>query len=436
VGFAPLPQAPAPSEKKVSPAASGPSPGNKKGSTKLVLGSVVGLVLLVVVGVTIRRALIPLEDSPLYSPCLSQKVSDLENLAAPKQVPCADGTLAVRLDKGAIVMVLKGVAGTGMAEKVSEIVARVLPNLPAPSMVRSLPIRQVLKLDFRGQPDPVQRARLALKTYQDAEQLVEAYELLGGHRFARWSLSQGRLEVENRLGPDGPEIVLQLFPGDGSPSAQADIDRGVAGPEVPWDGPLNQRTDASYLVALRKSMMAQGWWYDDAEAFMSAAASDGVERTSAAAVALTVLTEWLRTSDQWDGRIRHSIWSSCFVPRMNVFASNSPRQRFDELAGAKEIDPLANPPDYHNPDEEIAVEGRTFNASIGSTTHTYCAIAMGDPLIDRSEETSANRVIRRAPQGARDVAVRLIKSPKFLAALGEELVKSRSQLLKPGPPEL
>jgi len=378
----------------------------------------------------------PADKAALYSPCLRQSLSALAELAGNKQVPCGEASLTVRRDGTTTVLVLKAAQSAGMAAKAPELVSSVLPNLPAPAMARSIEIRQVMKLDLRAQPDLPRRTRRALEIYREAEVAFEGYERMGGHRFARWLLDEGRLETENELLPEGPAIVLQFFPGEGPPGALTDAERGLYGPDAVWAGPWERPGEPGYLLELRKAMMAQGWWYDDAEAFMTAAAVDGVERTSAAGAALRVIGEWLRTSDQWDARTRHTIWADCFSPRMNATTGGVARERLDQLAGATNIEPFAEPPDYHNPEEQITVEGKTFNASIGSPAHAYCAVAMGDPLIDTPQETSANRVLRRAQAGPRAIAERLIKSPKFLAAIGEELQKARAQLLKPGAPEL
>jgi len=403
----------------------------------LVGGALVVVLLVVIVGASAKSRAGPLEDSPLYAPCLKQSIARLPPLGGSQELPCGDAKLVVRPEGTSLVIGFTGVPGNGMAARAPELVASVFPNLPpAPSMARTLETRQVLRLDLRGIADSAQRTRVALKTYADAEKYLEAYQLMHGHRFARWLLDEGRFEVENKLTPEGPAVILQFFPGEGPPGALTDADRGLNTPEVPWAAPWNPPADPSYLSELRKAMMAEGWWYDDAEAFMNAAAVDGIERTSAAAGALRLIAEWLRTSDQWDARTRHSVWTDCFAPRINGSASGVARERFDQLAGAKDVEPFANPPDYHNPDEQITVEGFTFNASIGSATHAYCAIAMGDPLIDVPQETPTNKVLRRGAPGARSVAERLIKSPKFLAAIGEELTRARAQLLRPGAPEL
>jgi GYF domain 2 len=424
---------------KLPPASAlAPPPGEAKrtGPPRVLLigGALVVVLLLVIVGASAKSRSGPLEQSALYAPCLKESVARLTPSAG--DVPCGEAKLSVQKEGTSLVIGLSGVAGNGMAAKTPELLAGILPNLPAPNMSRSLEIRQVMKLDLRGVSDTAQRTRVALKTYVDAEKYLEAYKLMGGHRFARWLIEDGRLEVENKLLPEGPRFTIQFFPGEGAPGALTDADRGLNTPEVPWAAPWNPPSDPAYLVELRKAMMAQGWWYDDAEAFMNAAAVDGIERTSSAAAALRLIAEWLRTSDQWDAKTRHSIWTDCFSPRINGSASGVARERFDQLAGAKDIEPFANPPDYHNADEQITVEGFTFNAAIGSATHAYCAIAMGDPLIDVPQENATNKILRRGPPGARSVAERLIKSPKFLAAIGEELVKARAQLLKPGAPEL
>jgi hypothetical protein len=424
---------------KLPPASTlAPPPGDatRKGPPRVLLigGALVVVLLLVIVGASAKSRTGPLEQTALYVPCIKDSLARLSPNG--QELGCGEAKLNAHQEGASLVVGLTGVAGNGMAAKTPELVASVLPNLPAPNMSRSLEIRQVMRLDLRGIADSAQRTRVALKTYADAEKYLEAYELMRGHRFARWLFEEGRLEAENKLLPEGPQLVLQFFPGQGPPGALTDADRGLNTPEVPWTAPWNPPSDPGYLVELRKVMMAHGWWYDDAEAFMSAAAVDGVERTSAAASALRLIAEWLRSSDQWDAKTRHSVWTDCFAPRINGSASGVSRERFDQLAGAKDIEPFANPPDYHNSDEQITVEGFTFNAAIGSATHAYCAIAMGDPLIDVPQENATNKVLRRGAPGARSVAERLIKSPKFLAAIGEELVKARAGLLKPGAPEL
>ena len=411
----------------------------RSGPPRVVLigGALVVVLLLVIVAASAKSRGGPVEESALYSPCIKQTIVHVSDVAGKQELVCGEAKLMTRTEGTSLVVGLAGAAGNGMAARTPELVASVQPNLPkTPSMARTLEVRQVMRLDLRGIADSAQRTRAALKTYADAEKYLEAYQLMGGHRFARWLLDEGRLEVENKLLPEGPEVVLQFFPGEGAPGALTDADRGLNTPEVSWTAPWTPQTDPPYLTELRKVLMADGWWYDDAEAFLNAAAVDGIEKTSAAASAIRLIAQWLRTSDQWDPRTRHSVWTDCFAPRINGSASGVARERFDQLAGAKDVEPFANPPDYHNPDEQITVEGFTFNASIGSATHAYCAIAMGDPLIDVPQETAANRVLRRGPPGARSVAERLIKSPKFLAAIGEELTKARAQLLKPGAPEL
>jgi hypothetical protein len=442
-GYPPAPRAASPTmdtqvgvRKAEADAAGPPAETPRKGPPRLALvgGVLVVVLLLVIVGASAKSRSHPLEESGLYAPCLGQSIARLREGGG---LPCDKMKLTVKTQGSSIVVALEGIDATGVAGREPELVASVLPNLPkTPTMSRSLDVRQVMRLDLRGVSDTAQRTRVALKTYVDAEAYLESYELMRGHRFARWLLDDGRFEVENKPTPDGPKVVFQFFPGEGSPGALTDADRGLNTPEVPWAAPWNPPSDPAYLTELRKAMMADGWWYDDAEAFMNAAAVDGIERTSAAAAALGLIAHWLRTSDQWDPRIRHSVWTDCFSPRINGSASIISRERFDQLAGVKDIEPFANPPDYHNADEQITVEGFTFNASIGSATHAYCAIAMGDPLIDVAQETPANKVLRRGQPGARNVAERLIRSPKFLAAIGEELTKARAQLLRPGAPEL
>ncbi len=149
-----------------------------------------------------------------------------------------------------------------------------------------------------------------------------------------------------------------------------------------------------------------------------------------------MIGEWLQRSDQWEPRAKHVVWSQCCAPRMNGWTGSPSRELFDWIAGARDAEPLANPLEPRGADDTIASEGRLFNAAIGSALHAYCSVASAEAFIDAGEESPANRMIRRAPAGTRPLAERLLKSRKFLASLGDELVKSRSQLLVSGPPLL
>ncbi len=375
-------------------------------------------------------------EAPLYVPCLASSLPDLASGPHPKNGPCAGGTLSVQRDDKNLSLSLKGLPVRGLAGRMPELAASLLPNLPDPTFSRLLPGRRVLRLDLRGAPDDAGRTMAAIRAYHDAELRVESYEAMGGHRLARWELHGARIDVEDAVTPDGAAVVVRYFEGE-SKTEQPGGSGAELGTPASWKGPWKTRGDPPYVVDLRTSLLAMGWWYDDADALLSAALAAGVEPGPDTARALRVVGEWLRTSGQWDVSTRAAIYSECITKRLSSSGSGATRQRYDQLAGVwADARVLAEPPSYAGREEEAAAYGRVFTASIGSAAHAYCAIAMADPLVDAPEESPQNRVLRRAEDPARVLALELLKSAKFLAAVGSELVRVRSSLLEPGAPDL
>ncbi len=443
-GPTPAPSAPAPAPHPQAPAAPAPAPTAPSATQRRVVAAVI-FVLAVGGGIFVTRLVLSRREAQtpdegiktwLFAPCLGQSLPELK--PGSKAVPCAGASLAVATDASGTTLKLLGAPAEGMAAKTPELVSRILPNLPAPPVSRALPMRQLLRLDLRAAaPDAAHRALTAINTYQSAELLVEGYELMGGHRFARWQLKEGRVDADNEVTPDGPQIVVRFFPGQDAPSPLKDAEQGLEGPDSSWLGKWKPHVDPPELVELRKTIMKQGWWYDDAEAFLNAGEIAGLPRTLETVAGLTVVAQWLRTSDQWEVHTRSMVWNECFARRLGTTAANSSRQRYDEIAGMwKDAASFVQPPASRGGDDAVAAEGRAFNAAIGSTTHAHCALAMAEKILSAAADAPENRVLREATGSAGDVARQLIRSSRFLAALSSELVIARTRLLKPGPPSL
>jgi hypothetical protein len=379
----------------------------------------------------------------LFVPCFGAPLPDLSSMPAGRDGQCDEaGTLTLKNEGGAITMTLKGLEVQRLAIRTPELVARVLPNLPEPTLSRALPARQLLRMDLRGVLDPSRRLQSAIKTYRDAEMLAEGYESMGGHRFARWMLEEGMLDAENRVTPDGPAVVVRLHPKGEAAPPDAEGSEASDGRDAPWKGAWEVPADPPDVVRLRKAMMAEGFWFDDAGALMNAAAEGGFDRTAETADALAVFAHWARTSDGWATRTRTTIWNDC-LSRITLAAvsstqagaapSGSSHQRYEELAGvgpdaAIFAELLA---DKH-PQGDVAFFGRAFNASIGSPLHMFCVTQAGQRMLQSPDDSPENRVVQQAPDATRSIVERLIASPQFATAVGAEFVRARTQLLQSG----
>ncbi len=443
--YLPVPQ-PAP-----MPTAVGHLPPNR---SRLLVGAVfvVGLVVGIFVAqrfVALRRAEAERRAAQdreanrarqvLYVPCFASLLPELSSVSAGKDVPCAGGTLSLQVDAtGSVSLALKGLPADAMASKLPDLVARVMPNLPMPAVSRTLPMRALRRLDLRGQPDADHQTFAAFKAYHDAELLVEGYEAMGGHRFARWTPTEGRIDAENYVEGSTAEVLVRFFPGQTAPSPLADAEEGHNGADVTWkSGPVSTRNDPDYLVDLRRTMLKQGWWFDDADAFMAAAVTAGPAPDKGTAAAVGAVAAWIRSSDSWSPANRFAIWNGCFPTRLNETPAGS-RARYDEFAGVwKDAQVFVDRPEYKTPQEEVAVYARVYAASIGSPVHAFCTLESGRDILGRTQgDTPESHALIIAPLEARQLAQSLIGEPRFSAALGRELVKVRSALLKPGPPDL
>lgn len=350
-------------------------------------GALAALVLLLAAGCSRSPAKVDASDAPgdpLYVRCAGKLAVHVTD-AGVQRLPCEGGELEVGLlganaQKDVVLSYTpRGNAGLGAAN-LRTFVQTVFPNLGAPSLTRAAPCRHVVPLSVDRTASPATQLATAATIYNVAERLVRQYERAGGSRYAEWNVNGMLLTAQSMVQGDDlggkPYAMLTLHvAGTAVPS-----DRPV-GNDVPWAStPTCVRSDSPHLAALRTRLLARGWWFDDADAFMDAAKAVGQPDSPETAQHVAVVAALVRQAQDWGAPGQLTVSDSCLAPKV-MGAGKGLFAPFDTLSGVdKDFGAVIAPRarrladgTFASPDE-VELEVRRFKALIGTPEHARCAL--------------------------------------------------------------
>jgi hypothetical protein len=219
--------------------------------------------------------------------------------------------------------------------------------------------------------------------YKTANGIVQSYERMGGSRYAEWRLPNGVVSVENFTndvkGDEGPSAIFNMVVGDANALGEADKRTGT---DVPWnDKAICERNDAPYLATLRTKLLADGWWFNDAEAFMEAAKAVGhADNADTADEVFYVARMLSATKDNWDEVQRAITARDCLAPAIKV-ASKGVAAPYDTVSSIEKgfnwiIAPAAPSGDgalFVDP-AGAALEVHRFDSMVHTPVHAKCVL--------------------------------------------------------------
>jgi hypothetical protein len=435
----------------VAPAAVHPKPSSALGDVSrgaVFAGAiVVAVALLSLVGYQLfaahRRAQAEArrKADPLYIPCVGKLTSELLaslGAGASQNFRCGAGTMSAGVIGGKLLITYHDTTRPGLpaAATVKSYVTAVLPNLRNPSKSAAFPCRHVMQLDLATQDSADGKLALAAGFYKTAEGVVETIEKWGGHRYATWMVSGGTTVVAENAPGDGDPVAITITTG---PASEAPPNLS----DAPWDDSATcPRKDSPQLATLRSKMMADGWWFDDAAAFMEAAnAAGGHDDTDTADEMYLVARMLTATRDNWDEIQRAIVARKCMAPAIKG-AAKGLSAPFDTASGIDEgFNWVIAPPAPEGEgalfvDESGAArETKRFDAMVHTAIHAKCVL---DYVREVQHAGNAVQVLGfdrfwrddKVPAATWKRAWAIASQPRFVRALFSALARARASLVE------
>lgn len=378
---------------------------------------------------------------PLYVPCLNKLVSELASADASdgmRDIPCAGGRLSVTSKESDEVTFFFGDASKAPAASlVRRRVAAVLPNLGPPARSAAYPCRHVIAGTETEGTSPEDKLVRGLLAYRMAAGIVADVEKMGGNRWATWSVPGAEVQVEGSpVAAEGFPIVLRVRRSPRPPPDTLE--------DAPWNDESICRSNESPSAAdLRHRMMADGWWQDDAKAFLAAARAIGAADDTTVSAPLGVIARFLLATKNWDSFHQSMVAQSCITPALKGAATGVARA-FDLASHADDhhLEVLLAPPARPGigalfaSQEGAVLETSRFVHMIKTPIHARCALDHMRGWNGRTwrESFAIARFFRE--ENLDDTtwgpAHKLLSDARFPNALSMELAKARADLLRSG----